>query len=170
MAPLVKSALFATPDFHHGLLAAASRLRTGVESRGRPPRRTHSMICAQCSTEIADRALICYRCGHATTEPRVKPPASGPLLGAPRRRRAPILAIVLALILLALGLWLLVRQPLDNSEILAPQYETAQLSAGVVWGAGCDCGALAARWGGQRSHPHRFAAPVWEAEYWLVLQ
>ena len=32
------------------------------------------MICRNCGTEIADKALICYRCGTATTEPRVKPP------------------------------------------------------------------------------------------------
>jgi uncharacterized membrane protein YvbJ len=33
------------------------------------------MICKYCGTEIAEKALICYRCGHATTEPRIKPPA-----------------------------------------------------------------------------------------------
>ncbi|PYR46052.1 MAG: hypothetical protein DMF89_23305 [Acidobacteria bacterium] len=27
------------------------------------------MTCRQCGTEIADKALICYRCGTATTEP-----------------------------------------------------------------------------------------------------
>ena len=27
------------------------------------------MVCRQCGTEIADKALICYRCGTATTEP-----------------------------------------------------------------------------------------------------
>ena len=88
------------------------------------------MICAHCSTEIADKALICYRCGHATTEPRVKPPASGPLLEAPRRRRPPILAIVLALVLFVLGLWWLVQQPWRNSQVRVPLYETAQLSVG----------------------------------------
>ena len=73
------------------------------------------MICTHCSTEIADKALICYRCGHATTEPRVTPPTSGPLLETPKRRRPPILAIVLVLVLLALGLWLLVQQPWAGS-------------------------------------------------------
>ncbi len=65
------------------------------------------MICTHCSTEIAEKALICFRCGHATTEPRVKPPASGPLFDRPRRRRPPMAAIVLALILLLLALWFL---------------------------------------------------------------
>ncbi|MGE0447068.1 MAG: zinc-ribbon domain-containing protein [Vicinamibacterales bacterium] len=59
------------------------------------------MICTHCGTEIADKALICYRCGNATTEPRVKPPADGPLFEPPRRSRAPMVLIVL-LILIAL--------------------------------------------------------------------
>ena len=33
------------------------------------------MRCRQCGTEIADTALICSRCGTATTEARVTPPA-----------------------------------------------------------------------------------------------
>jgi len=31
------------------------------------------MICRNCGAEIADKALICYRCGTATTEARLKP-------------------------------------------------------------------------------------------------
>ncbi len=46
------------------------------------------MHCRNCGTAIADKALICFRCGAATTEPRVKPPerrhstppSRGPLL------------------------------------------------------------------------------------------
>ena len=59
------------------------------------------MICPHCGTEIADKALICYRCGTATTEPRVKPPADGPLFARPRRRRLPI-SILMALLILIL--------------------------------------------------------------------
>jgi hypothetical protein len=54
------------------------------------------MICTSCGTEIADKALICYRCGQATTEPRVKPPA-----GAPGRRSS--LASAIALVVLAVA-------------------------------------------------------------------
>jgi hypothetical protein len=36
-----------------------------------------SMICRNCGTEIADKALICYRCGTATTE-AVRQPAKLP--------------------------------------------------------------------------------------------
>jgi hypothetical protein len=54
------------------------------------------MICTNCGTEIADKALICYRCGQATTEPRVKPPAR-----SPERRSS--LASAIALVVLAVA-------------------------------------------------------------------
>ena len=60
------------------------------------------MICKYCGTEIADKALICYRCGNATTEPRIKPPAEGPLFERPRRSRMPVIIgvlIVLAILI-----------------------------------------------------------------------
>ena len=52
------------------------------------------MECAHCGTEIAENALICYRCGAATDEPEQSEPA-GPPGG---RLWAPIvLAVVLVL-------------------------------------------------------------------------
>jgi hypothetical protein len=51
------------------------------------------VICRNCGTEIADKALICYRCGTATTEAKFKPPPM------PRRSSA-IRSIVLVLVLL----------------------------------------------------------------------
>jgi hypothetical protein len=62
------------------------------------------VICRHCGTDIAEKALICYRCGNPTSEPRVKPPAEGPLFSPPRRARPPTIAIVLALILVMLAL------------------------------------------------------------------
>ena len=61
------------------------------------------MQCRQCGTEIADKALICYRCGTATTEAKYK--AAVPA----RRRRGPgatiaLILVVLLIILLALYL------------------------------------------------------------------
>jgi hypothetical protein len=55
------------------------------------------MRCRQCGTEIADKAIVCYRCGAATTDP-VRRPA--PI----RQRRSPVLSFVVlvALSLLAL--------------------------------------------------------------------
>ena len=56
------------------------------------------MLCRNCGTEIADKALICFRCGTATTEAKFKPPA------AARRRStvASVVASALALVLLVL--------------------------------------------------------------------
>ena len=64
------------------------------------------MICKHCGTEISDKALICYRCGNATTEPRIKPPTEGPLFVRPRRSPVPILIVVL-IVLALLAAWLL---------------------------------------------------------------
>ena len=61
------------------------------------------MICKYCGTEIADKAIICYRCGNATTEPRIKPPAEGPLFERPRRSRMPIVIIVLIVLAILLA-------------------------------------------------------------------
>lgn len=36
------------------------------------------MKCRSCGTDIAANALICYKCGAATEEPRIKPPAARP--------------------------------------------------------------------------------------------
>ena len=55
------------------------------------------MQCRNCGTEIADKALICYRCGTATTEAKYQPYV------APKRRLGPTI-LVPALILLLLVL------------------------------------------------------------------
>src|SRR5215510_14728604 len=69
-------------------------------SNGNASRRR--MKCRYCGTEIAAKALICYRCGNATTEPRIKPPIEGPILGRPRRSRRTVPLVLLILIVLAL--------------------------------------------------------------------
>ena len=63
------------------------------------------MICKYCGTEIADKALICYKCGNATTEPRIKPPAEGPLFDRPRRSPVPVIIVVLIVLALILLAW-----------------------------------------------------------------
>jgi ribosomal protein L40E len=52
------------------------------------------MICRHCGTEIAAKALICYRCGQATTDPKVKPPTEGSIFE--KRRRSPLPWLVAA--------------------------------------------------------------------------
>ena len=63
------------------------------------------MLCKHCGTEIADKALICYRCGHATTDPRIKPPADGPIFARPRRSPLPMVAVVVLIVLALILAW-----------------------------------------------------------------
>ena len=55
------------------------------------------MQCRNCGTEIADKALICYKCGTATTEAKY-PPAGLP---RPSSSRTGLVATLVALALLA---------------------------------------------------------------------
>ena len=65
------------------------------------------MRCRQCGTEIADKALLCYRCGTATTEAKFKAPAAA---GRKRpRRRAVGYGVALVLLVLLVLLLLLAR-------------------------------------------------------------
>ncbi len=54
------------------------------------------MICKVCGTEIADKALICYRCGTSTFEPTRRD-------RKPRRRRSNPYVTVLALVVVVLA-------------------------------------------------------------------
>jgi hypothetical protein len=55
------------------------------------------MQCRSCGVEIADKALICYKCGTATTEAKYQP---APLPRAGSRSRSGLVATVIALALL----------------------------------------------------------------------
>ena len=57
------------------------------------------MQCRSCGTEIADKAIVCYRCGAATTDPVRRPAAIRP-------RRQPILPLVAVLVLIAAAVYL----------------------------------------------------------------
>jgi hypothetical protein len=65
------------------------------------------MICKYCQTEIADKALICYRCGNATTEPRIKPPSGGPIFERRRRSKLPLVILVILIVLALVAAWAL---------------------------------------------------------------
>ena len=58
------------------------------------------MTCKHCGTEIAEKALICFKCGQATTAPRVKPPAEESLFAHRQKGRTPL--IIGAVIIVAL--------------------------------------------------------------------
>jgi hypothetical protein len=62
------------------------------------------MKCRSCGAEIAANALICYKCGTATEEPRIKPPASS------RARRGLSRSTITGLILLGLALAAVARE------------------------------------------------------------
>ena len=70
------------------------------------------MICRQCGTEIADKAIVCYRCGTATTDPVRRPVQL-------RKRRNPLLSTA-ALVLLVLAALFL-----GEAGRVAPQYQAA---------------------------------------------
>ena len=59
------------------------------------------MQCRSCGTEIADKAIVCYRCGAGTTDPVRRPVP----IRAGRRTwpsmLVPIVSLLLALVLLA---------------------------------------------------------------------
>jgi hypothetical protein len=57
------------------------------------------MQCRNCGTEIADKAIVCYRCGTGTTEPVRKAVPIKP-------RRSPLLSFVAAAVLILAALYL----------------------------------------------------------------
>jgi uncharacterized membrane protein YvbJ len=80
------------------------------------------MQCRQCGTEIADKAIVCFRCGAGTSDPVRKAVPVKP-------RRSPILSagVLIALLLVALYLWQVART--------AANPELPELAAGVALGA-----------------------------------
>ena len=83
------------------------------------------MRCRFCDTEIADKALICYRCGRATSDARVAPP--------PRRRRPSAVAMgVVVLLSGAAAAWL--PEVVDGSVLWAG-WAGLTAAAGVAAGA-----------------------------------
>jgi hypothetical protein len=80
------------------------------------------MQCRNCGTEIADKAIVCYRCGTATTDPVRRP--------APvRRSRSPILSLGVLVVLVLLALYL------GQASRTAANPEALQLAAGLAAGA-----------------------------------
>ena len=62
------------------------------------------MQCRNCGTEIADKALICYRCGTATAEAKYQPYVK------PKGRSTPTLIyVIIAIVVLALLAWFLLH-------------------------------------------------------------
>ena len=70
------------------------------------------MICRQCGTEIADKALICYRCGTATTEAKFKP------VDLKARRSSNLAALVVFLVAALVGGYLALTSATDTIRIV----------------------------------------------------
>ena len=66
------------------------------------------MKCRNCQTEIADNALICYRCGRATSEPKIKPPSEGSIFEHRRRSRWPVV-VAIVIVTIAAAAWFLLN-------------------------------------------------------------
>jgi hypothetical protein len=56
------------------------------------------MLCRVCGTEIADKALICYRCGTSTFEPIRRERVPG------GRRRSPLVTVIALIVIVLAGL------------------------------------------------------------------
>ena len=80
------------------------------------------MQCRQCGTEIADKAIVCFRCGASTTDPVRK---AVPL--KPRRSPWIALALVLVLVMVAAYFWRMSGTTADA--------ELPELVAGLALGA-----------------------------------
>ena len=80
------------------------------------------MQCRTCGAEIADKAIVCYRCGAATTDPvRQAVPV--------RPKRSPLLSFVVLAILVLLALYL------GQASRSAADPQPFELAAGVCAGA-----------------------------------
>jgi hypothetical protein len=113
------------------------------------------VTCKYCNTEIADKALICYRCGRATTEPRVTPPSTGSLFEGRRRSRLPIIVAVIAVIILLLVAWLL----LGTETVTVPGARRLDDPASIIV-SGADASASAAALAAGRAEAFAFAVRV----------
>ena len=80
------------------------------------------MKCRQCGTEIADKAIVCFRCGAATTDPVRQAAPVTP-------RRSPVLSAGIIIVLLILALYM------GQVSRTAANPEMPQLMAGLAFGA-----------------------------------
>jgi hypothetical protein len=87
------------------------------------------MQCRSCGIEIADKALICYRCGTPTTEAKYQP---APLPPSGARRSRTLIATVLVIALLALLALYVFANVLPRSAV---RFESAPVVV-VVTGLG----------------------------------
>ena len=57
------------------------------------------MKCRECGTEIAEKALICYRCGASVQEAVTKP-------YVPKKKKRPVMVYVIFIIIVLIALFI----------------------------------------------------------------
>jgi hypothetical protein len=72
------------------------------------------MTCRKCGTEIADKAIVCYKCGTATTDPVFQPPAAGRRGGS----TSVLVTSLTALLLLVVAVIFFSRTPADSTRVV----------------------------------------------------
>lgn len=82
------------------------------------------MQCRFCATEIADKALICYRCGKPTTDARVAP--------ARLRRRGPSTPLVASALAVVGGVAVALPALVDPSLVTEGWTALGLVAAGLV--------------------------------------
>ena len=83
------------------------------------------MHCRSCGTQIADKAIVCYRCGAATTDPVRTPAAAG-------KRRAPGPGLITAIVPLVVALVLVVMARSSATPEVLTYAAWASASVGVL--------------------------------------
>ena len=84
------------------------------------------MTCRACGAEIADKAIVCYRCGTPTAEAPVRPVTGK---GRLRWGAAPVM-----LVIGALGAWLIPKTPPGSAARIAAWVVTwLVVFATVTW-------------------------------------
>jgi hypothetical protein len=84
------------------------------------------MTCRSCGAEIADKAIVCYRCGTPTAEP--------PARSVPRKDRPGWAALLVLLVVFVLGAWLIPKTaPGSPARIAAWVVTWIVLLAAAAW-------------------------------------
>jgi len=84
--------------------------------------------CRSCGAEIAEKAIVCYRCGTPTAIPQSTPP--------PVRRRAgrpAWIAVVIILAIIAAGVWLIPKTPPASAARWSTWAALVVVTFLVVW-------------------------------------
>jgi hypothetical protein len=92
--------------------------------------RGRDVKCRSCSAEIAEKAIVCYRCGTPTALP---PPPGAGASGGVRRGISPLAPVLTILLLIAAGVWLIPKTPAGTGARWAAWAALVVATVAVVW-------------------------------------